>query len=111
MGQLVGVPPGDGVVEQELQRLVVGEALQSRLAKAVAHLLPVAVVDAHADPSFSLLRILHGNVVLYHAPTAITSTFPPETLPEGAGAIGFPEENAENPGVSGGKWRPGGEKA
>ena len=53
------------------------------------YILPVTVVDAHGDSSFSLLRMSHGNMVLYHAGAAITSGFPQKTPPEGAGAIGF----------------------
>ena len=50
VGDGVGVPPGDGVVQQQLQGLVVRKALQPRLQKPPAHLLPVSVVYAHGGP-------------------------------------------------------------
>ena len=47
MGDGIGVPPGDGVVEQQLQRLVVRKAVQPAPQEPLPHLLPVPVVDAH----------------------------------------------------------------
>ena len=52
MGQLVRVAPRDGVVEQQLQHLVLREAVQSVAGEALLHALAVPVVQTHADPSF-----------------------------------------------------------
>ena len=41
MGDLLGVLPGNGVKEQQLQYLVVCKALQSRVQKALPHPVPV----------------------------------------------------------------------
>ena len=52
VGQLVRVAPRDGVVEQQLQHLVLREAVQSVAGEALLHALAVPVVQTHADPSF-----------------------------------------------------------
>ncbi len=51
MRQGIHIPSGDGVIEQQLQGLVVGEAVQFIFQKALPHPVPVPVVDAHKRTS------------------------------------------------------------
>ena len=48
--RLVGVLPGDGVKQQQLQELVVVHALGSQRQKAAFHPLAVPIVQTHASP-------------------------------------------------------------
>ena len=52
VGNGVGVPAGDGVIEKEFQGFMVGEGIQAAVHKAGAHILPVTIVDAHLKSSF-----------------------------------------------------------
>ena len=50
VGCLVGVPAGYGVIQQQLQHLVVGKAVQPVLTELLLLPCPVAVVQAHSTP-------------------------------------------------------------
>ena len=54
VGDLVGVPPGNGIIQRQLQHLVIGEAVQPMLAELFLLPRPVSVVQAHITPSLLL---------------------------------------------------------
>ena len=47
MGQGIGVPAGDGVKQQQLQDLVVGQRLQAEVQELPLFPLPVALMWVH----------------------------------------------------------------
>ena len=51
VGNGIGVPSGNGVIEQKLQHLMVGKAIQASAQKALAHLLAMPVMNAQQVPS------------------------------------------------------------
>ena len=67
----IGVPPGDGVIEQQLQGLVGRKALQAAGEEPLTHFLSVTVVNAHGTPPFREIF----NKVLYHGAESSTSSF------------------------------------
>ena len=71
VGDGVGVPPGDGVVQQQLQGLVVGEALQSRSAETAGASSPGVRRGCPWRRLLSLKRPFRAqiwNILLYHRP-------------------------------------------
>ena len=61
VGRGVGVAAGDGVKQQQFQRLMVGETIQSRLDKLLLFSGAMAVMDAHLP---SLLAINFDNFAI-----------------------------------------------
>ena len=51
MGQFVGIPAGDGIKEQQFQRLVIGKGIQPAIQKAPAQFFAVSVMYAHTIAS------------------------------------------------------------
>ena len=51
VGNGIGVPSGNGIIQQQLQRLMICKAFQPAFQKALPHFLPVSLMDIfHADP-------------------------------------------------------------
>lgn len=54
VGQLVGVPAGDGIVQQQLQHLMICQTVGSLLQKALPLALAMSVVQSHVCSPFRL---------------------------------------------------------
>ena len=76
VGDGIRISPGDGIIQQQFQGLVIRESVQAAFQKSLPHLLSVSVMDAHrAFPPPAWGRLFFGILYYITEPHSLTRYF------------------------------------